>query len=170
MHPAGALAPFDVEGASLRLTWEAGPDAYFYRAQAAALKKAEVAGTAAGKRRPEFFDWPRFRELMGSADIPPEVRADPWRVDWDSLAARTIQSGFDRRRIQAESRLPVEALIPCPGPWLGSSPFEEVRHWEAGERIMLEAGEAAEACVSPGGILKFSQEGVLWAPGGGVKK
>jgi hypothetical protein len=168
MRPAGALAPFDVEGASLRLTWEAGPEAYFYRAQAIALKAVEatVTGTAA-KRRPELFDWPRFRELMGSSNIPLEVRADPWRVDWDSLAERTIQSGFDRRRIQVQSRLPVEALIPCPGPWLGSSPFEEAHYWEAGEKVTLEAGEAAEACVSPGGILKFSQKGVLWEPGEG---
>ncbi|MDR0475627.1 MAG: hypothetical protein LBH43_18385 [Treponema sp.] len=37
-------------------------------------------------RIPWYFDWPRFRELMDSSDIPEEVRLDPWTADWKTIA------------------------------------------------------------------------------------
>jgi hypothetical protein len=158
MRPAGAIAPFDAEGGRLRLTWEAGPEAWFYRALVSAATEA-----AAG-RRPEHFDWPRFRNLLRSGDIPSAVRDDPWLAGWDTIAEKTVQSGFDRRRIQARSREPLTVTVPWPGPWAGSSPFAEIRLWEAGETVTLEAAAEAETLVSPGGMLRYNAKGAFRVP------
>jgi hypothetical protein len=169
MRPAGAIAPFDIEGGRLRLTWEAGPEAWFYRALAAAYNAADSSASTAGAgRRPDRFDWPRFRTLLGSGDIPPEVRDDLWLADWEAVAEKTVQSGFDRRRIQVRPFEPVTVNIPWPGPWAGSSPFAEARLWEAGETVTVEAaakaaGEA-DTLVSPGGMLRFNREGAIHIP------
>jgi hypothetical protein len=154
MYPAGAVAPFDADGPRLRLSWEAGPAARFYRALA-----------AAGGKRPERFDWPRFRELLRNGGIPPEVRADPWLADWDAAAAHTARSGFDRRRIQSRPREPVSLLIPWPGPWAASSPFAEARLWQAGETVIIDAAEEAETLVSPEGALRYNRTGTVRIPG-----
>ncbi|MDR2070757.1 MAG: hypothetical protein LBP81_05000 [Treponema sp.] len=164
MRPAGALAPFDVQRGELLLTWEAGPEARFYRSLAAAVfSGGSLSGTAA-ERRPDRFDWPRFRNLLRSGDVPPEIRSDPWLADWDRIAAKTVQSGFDRRRIQARSREPLGVSVPWPGPWAGSSPFEEVRHWEAGETVTVEAAAEADTLISPGGMLRYNVNGTIRIP------
>jgi hypothetical protein len=163
MRPAGALAPFDVEGGDLCLTWEAGPEAWFYRALAAASSGGELSGTAAG-RRPDRFDWPRFRNLLHDGDIPQEVQNDPWLADWDTIAAKTVQSGFDRRRIRASPREPLTLSVPWPGPWAGSSPFAEVRHWEAGETVTVDAPAEADTLISPGGMLRYNMNGTVRIP------
>jgi hypothetical protein len=169
MRPAGAIAPFDADGPRLRLSWEAGPEARFYRALASALsvEAASAGGLSAAveKRRPDRFDWPRFRDLLRNGDIPPEIRADPWLADWDAAAARTVQSGFDRRRIQPRPREPINLEVPWPGPWAGSSPFAEIRHWKAGETVTVDAGEEADTLVSPGGVLRYNRDGVIRIPG-----
>jgi hypothetical protein len=171
MYPAGAIAPFDTDGPSLRLSWEAGPAARFYRALASARQAEAVSAggltAAAGKRRPDRFDWPRFRELLRNGDIPPEIRADPWLADWDAIAAHTVQSGFDRRRIQPRPREPVSLDIPWPGPWAASSPFAEVRLWKAGETVIVDAAEEAETLVSAEGALRYSRAGVVRIPRSG---
>jgi hypothetical protein len=163
MRPAGAVAPFDIEGGLLLLTWEAGPEAWFYRALAAAYNAAELSTDAAG-RRPDRFDWPRFRSLLRSGDIPPEIRDDPWLAGWDSIAEKTVQSGFDRRRIQARPGTPLTVNVPWPGPWAGSSPFAEVLLWEAGETVTVEAPAEAETLVSSGGILRYNSKGAIRIP------
>ena len=81
MRPAGAIVPFDIQGDRLRLSWKAGAEAWFYRELAAARNTAlaeagsdgspESAKAALDKRRPEYFDWPRFRSLMLDEIIMP---------------------------------------------------------------------------------------------------
>ncbi|MDR0376278.1 MAG: hypothetical protein LBH70_00625 [Spirochaetaceae bacterium] len=160
MRPAGALAPFDAEGGGLRLTWEAGPEAWFYRALAAAASGEGLSATET-KRRPDRFDWPRFRDLLQSGGVPPEIREDPWLADWDVIAAKTVQSGFDRRRIRARSHEDLTICVPWPGPWVGSSPFAEVRHWEAGETVTIAASPEADTLISPGGMLRYNVNGAV---------
>jgi hypothetical protein len=157
MRPAGAIAPFDVEGGSLTLSWEAGAEAYFYRALAAAYKAAGLSSSS----RPERFDWPRFRLLMASAAVPKELREDPWLTDWKAAAEQTARSGFDRRRIRARSSKMLTVKIPWPGPWTGSSPFTKARLLEAGGAAELEAGAETDIMVSKDGILKYSVDGVI---------
>lgn len=168
MRPAGALAPFDAEGDRLRLTWEAGPEAWFYRALASSLAAAASSGEglseAGAGRRPDRFDWPRFRNLLRNGEVPQEVRDDPWLAGWDEIAAKTIRSGFDRRRIQARSREPLTISVPWPGPWAGSSPFAEVRSWEAGETVTVEASAEADTLISPGGMLRYNVTGTVRVP------
>jgi hypothetical protein len=165
MRPAGAVAPFDIDGGRLRLTWKAGPEAWFYRALAAAYKTAGAGlSVSAAGRRPDCFDWPRFRSLLESGDIPPEIRADPWLAEWDAVAEKTVQSGFDRRRIQVRSSESLTASVPWPGPWAGTSPFTEVRQWEAGETVTIEAVPEAGTLVSPGGMLRYNRDGVIRIP------
>jgi hypothetical protein len=165
MRPAGAIAPFDVDGSSLRLSWRAGPEAWFYRTLAMEITAASTNNLSSAGRSPDRFDWPRFRDLLQSCDIPPEIQSDPWLTDWDTVAARTVQSGFDRRRIQARIREPVTVNIPYSGPWAGSSPFTETHLWEAGEQVTLEATSEADTLVSPGGVLRYSRDGAVWTPG-----
>jgi hypothetical protein len=173
MRPAGALFPLDVEGSALRLSWEAAPDAWFYQAlqaafgaAAAAAEEAAVMGAAVVEaavveaaargtsRRPEYFDWPRFRELRQGPDIPPEIREDPWLADWKAVAVQTVQSGFDRRRIRLPEPAELWVRLPGDGPWVGNSPFAAARPWAAGERVNLEAVAGIRAYLSPGGILR----------------
>ncbi|MDR2741691.1 MAG: hypothetical protein LBB98_06000 [Treponema sp.] len=163
MRPAGAIAPFDIENGRIILTWEAGPEAWFYRALTAAYNAAELPVAAAG-RRPDRLDWPRFRTLLRSGDIPPEIREDPWLADWDTIAEKTVQSGFDRRRIRARSFEPLIMSVPWPGPWAGSSPFAEVRLWEAGETVTVEAVTEADTLISSGGMLRYNSKGAIRVP------
>jgi hypothetical protein len=168
MRPAGAIAPFDVQDGSLRLTWEAGPEAWFYRALASAPAALTASGNglseAAAGRHPGRFDWPRFRDLLRNGSIPREVQDDPWLAEWDAVAEKTVQSGFDRRRIKARSRAPLTVIVPWPGPWAGSSPFAEVRLWEAGETVTVEASEETDTLVSPGGMLRYGLNGTIRIP------
>ncbi|GHV29547.1 hypothetical protein AGMMS4952_15390 [Spirochaetia bacterium] len=104
MHPAGGIIPFDTAGGTLRLSWRGGAEAWFYRELSAARNTAVTGNTnTANKRRPEYFDWPRFRELMNSDSIPEAVRDDPWLADWHDIAIRTVTSGFNRQRIKVQA-------------------------------------------------------------------
>jgi hypothetical protein len=182
MRPAGAVFPYDAAGSHIRLSWEAGVEAAFYLDLAAAAERAGWGGAAtdgdsSGEtgdgvsamphplRHPRYFDWPRFRDLLRGDAIPPEIRADPWCADWRSIAARTVQSGFDRRRIKPVEREPLKVTIPGEGPWIGNSPFAEIQHWEAGETVELEAADAVEFRVSPQGLLRYRKGVWIWIPG-----
>jgi hypothetical protein len=170
MRPAGAVIPFDIHNDRLQLSWKAGAEAWFYRelagARNAALAEAPADGSRASdtaaldKRRPEYFDWPRFRSLMDSDSVPAAVRDDPWIVDWRDVAARTIRSGFDRRRIvvqtTAELTAPKTAL--GSGPFAGPSPFAKplLPEPDAGYRFAVTS--RADAYVSAEGIVRVSEK------------
>jgi hypothetical protein len=174
MRPAGGIFPFDARGSGIYLSWRGGPEAWFYRELAAAT---EISGDP-GKRRPEYFDWPRFRSLLGSSSVPPEIQADPWRADWTDIAVRTVKSGFDRRRISVreEGELPVsrEALIretpgqpgETVGPFFGPSPFAKPVIAEPGTGFRFRLGPGTDTYVSAGGILRVSRSGWIWVKTG----
>jgi hypothetical protein len=172
MRPAGAIFPFDVREGRLHLNWKAGAEAWFYReltaARNAALAEAEAGGgrakveAALDKRRPEYFDWPRFRALLDSDAVPAAVRDDPWCVNWRDAAIRTVQSGFDRRRIveQAAAELTVPRTALGEGPFAGPSPFARplFPSPDLGYRFVVTS--RSDTYVSAGGILRVS--GKTW--------
>jgi hypothetical protein len=170
MRPAGAILPFDIRGDRLQLSWRAGAEAWFYRelaaARNAALAEAGAGGDQASlkaaldKRRPEYFDWPRFRVLMEDDALPAAVREDPWRVDWQDVAARTVQSGFDRRRIverQAEDLRAPRAEL-GEGPFVGPSPFAKPLLPAPDLGYCFAVTSRPDTYVSAGGILRVSRK------------
>jgi hypothetical protein len=162
MRPAGGLFPFDAEGGGIRLSWRGGVAAWFYRA----LVRAGDGGNRL--RRPHYFDWPRFGELLeGRADglaLNDLILADPWLADWQTVALRTVKSGFDRRRIipQATEALPVS--LPHGGPWIGPSPFEEPVLGRTGETTLFQVTENVDTYISPAGILRCTRGAWIWRP------
>jgi len=145
--PAGALFPFDVNGNSLCLTWEAGPDTVFYWELA-------LANEGDYSRIPANFDWPRFRELFDGL-LGEAVCEDPWLVNWRSVAERTVSSNFDRRRLVPEA---VE-LKPFPvpaGPWYGSSPFAGPLIFEEGKQPVFPVRSGFNVWISAEGILRVN--------------
>ncbi|AEF84100.1 hypothetical protein TREPR_3142 [Treponema primitia ZAS-2] len=174
MRPAGGIFPFDAKEGSIYLSWQGGPEAWFYREMAAATE----ASADPGKRRPEYFDWPRFRSLLASSSVPPEIQADPWRADWTDIAVRTVKSGFDRRRIslRKEVELPVsrEALLregpgqpgETIGPFIGPSPFAKPVIAEPGVGFRFRVGAETDTYVSAGGLLRVSRSGWMWVKAG----
>jgi hypothetical protein len=163
MRPAGAIFPFDVRGGRLQLSWRAGAEAWFYRELAAARNAALAEagaddGAALDKRRPEYFDWPRFRSLMDSDTVPAAVRDDPWKADWRDVAIRTVQSGFDRRRIigQATEELVAPGSELGGGPFVGPSPFARPLRPEPGLGYRFAVTRRSDTYVSSGGILRVS--------------
>jgi hypothetical protein len=160
MKGAGAIFPFDAEQGVIRLSWEGGVSAEFYLALAKA--RASASASPADKRRPDWFDWPRFRALLESGDIPEAIREDPWLADWDAVAAKTVKSGWDRRSIKVMEHTAITVTIPADGPWFGASPFAPVRLWQAGERAELPASEIPALILSPAGYLKYTNSDHVW--------
>jgi len=157
MRPAGALFPWDTYGKELVLSWEGGVDAVFWK-ELAAVGRQE---TAQNERFPWLFDWPRFREIMAGEEIGGAVRQDPWLVDWKEVGRKTVESGFDRRRIKAMKFTSVE--IPLPeGRWVGSSPFAPVLETSGEKPFPLEVTDAVGIWVSAEGILKVSTSGWIF--------
>jgi hypothetical protein len=163
MRPAGALFPFDVREGRLILSWQGGVEAVFYRAMAVPVQ--ENPGARELTRRPEYFDWPRFRELWAGETLSPEIRADPWLADWPALARRTLESGFDRRRISPRIRGELRLPMPPGETWIGTSPFAEARFWKEGEWVSLETDDGVDAYISDQGILRYTREAWIWLPG-----
>jgi hypothetical protein len=144
MKPAGALFPWDVSGGRVVLSWNAGVDAFLWR---------KLAAGAAGNRLPWYFDWSRFRELFQSAVLDEAVRIDPWRVDWETFAVKTLESGFYRSRIVP--RPAAELVVPgLGGFWIGSSPLSPPLDFPPGDSLILPVGEEVETWVSSKGILR----------------
>jgi hypothetical protein len=174
MRPSGGILPFDTVGKTLQLSWRGGADAWFYRELSAARNAA--AGTidvgALNKRRPEYFDWPRFRKLMDSEVIPEAVREDPWQVDWHDVAVSTVKSGFDRRRIKPlvgeELLVPGDALAktdPKPGDsFTGPSPFTKPLFPEPGAGFRFSVTVRPDTYVSAGGKLRVSRKTWVYYP------
>jgi hypothetical protein len=166
MKSAGAVFPFDTASGLIRLSWEGGISAEFYLALAR-VRLARESGAAdsipsGDKRRPEWFDWPRFRALFEDGGIPEEAREDPWLVDWDAAAAKTVESGWDSRRIRAAECVPLTVTIPADGLWFGTSPFASPRFRKAGERVDLPARDIPEYLLSPAGYLKYTRSDYVW--------
>ena len=159
MRPAGALFPWDVSGRKITLTWEGGVAAVFWKELAA----AERSSIEAEGRLPWYLDWPRFRELLKSETVQEDVRNDPWLADWKSIAQKTVQSGFDRRRIV--SRPFTELTVPgLAGFWIGSSPFAAPLEADPDRPLILKAADTPETWVSSKGILKCSASGFVFVP------
>lgn len=158
MRPAGAIFPFDARADRLILSWPGGVDAWFYREMGVA---GEITSPV---RRPELFDWPRFRRLLEDPVVAEAVRKDPWVVDWRAVGRKTAQSGFDRRRLVPEAR--TELVIPgiADGPWAGTSPFADALVKESGGEIRVKIGASVETFVSTGGILRCSPSAWIWLP------
>ena len=157
MRPSGALFPWDACGDTLALSWRSGVEAVFWKE----MSLAERPDEKSGERLPWYFDWPRFRELMESADIPGNVRQNPWLPDWESIAQKTILSGFDRRRIV--SRTFSELTIPgMGGRWIGCSPFEPPLEAAGDYSLTLNVTDAPEAWVSDRAFLKCSGSGWVY--------
>ena len=154
--PAGAIFPFDVSGKTLLLSWQGGVDATFFweLAKAAGMAADATAGRAVD-RMPQNFNWPRFRELFDDPSLNEEVRADPWLADWQSIAEKTVQSGFDRRRLVPETRgtlqVPVER-----GPWFGTSPFAAPLVFESAP--IFPVRPSGDTWVSREGLLRCNTE------------
>jgi hypothetical protein len=171
MRPAGAILPFDAAGSALQLSWRGGAEAWFYRELAEARTAAGNTGEGNinappfNKRRPEYFDWPRFRELMGNEAIPEAVREDPWLADWHGIAVSTVKSGFDRRRIKVQAgeellvtRDALAEFTDPEGPFTGSSPFAKPLVPEPGAGFRFRVTAHRDTYVSPGGILRVSRK------------
>jgi len=150
--PAGALFPFDVNGDSLRLSWEAGIDAVFYM-------ELVYANENDFSKIPANFDWMRFRELFTSKTLDEDVCKDPWLPDWRYIAEKTISSNFDRRRITKETALSTLIAV-TQGPWYGTSPFAEPISFEKGEMPVFPVRAGINTWVSAKGILRVS--GKIW--------
>jgi hypothetical protein len=160
LRPCGAIFPFDVEEDHIRLTWRGGVDATVYWELARSSKNTSSTGTP---RQPQYFDWPRFRELLQDPVISEELRTDPWLADWKTIAAKTAQSGFDRRRITVQAR--EELLIPVSGgPWIGSSPFAEPLIQEAGQELRVQVCGDIDTYISANGMIHCTKGAWIWYP------
>jgi hypothetical protein len=154
---AGAIFPFDVSGENLVLSWQGGVDANLYWEL---LKACDGAGQGS-VRLPWNFNWPRFRLLFDDPTLNAEVRADPWLADWSGIAAKIIQSGFDKRRLVPEARSAREIPV-GPGPWIGASPFAAPLLFEAVP--VFPVRPAADTWVSAEGVLRCNTETWILLP------
>ena len=158
MRPAGALFPWDALGQKVDLSWKAGAEAVFWKELARAERPPQPPSASAARRLPWYFDWPRFRELLESENISEPVRKDLWLADWGDIAQRTVNSGFDRRRIT--SRRYTERIIPEMGNrWISSSPFAPPLEFPPGSGLSINVTEVTDIWVSSDGILKASVSG-----------
>jgi hypothetical protein len=158
-RPAGALFPFDAGNSRITLSWRGGIDAWVYLC----LRDGGSAGDA-GSRQPQYFDWPRFRFLLESSDIDEEVRLDPWLTDWQDVAARTVQSGFDRRRIKPVKTQELPVTIPQSGLYLGTSPFQEPLFWEKDATVLFPVTGKVDTYATTEGLLRCTTGAWLWIP------
>ena len=156
--PAGAIYPLDVAGETIILSWEAGAEAFFYRE----LDKAQELNTGTN-RKPEFFDWKRFRTILRETAAEELIR-NPWLANWKDIAERTIHSGFRQTYVRPENRISTEIIIPHTGPWLSASPFRFPEFWEEDEVITLFLSSRPEILVCPEGRFTVSSTMQLWAP------
>jgi len=147
--PAGAIFPYDASGRSLVLSWQGGVDAVLYWELAGAW------GGAENTRIPMNFNWPRFRRLFDDPSLNAEVRADPWLADWAGIAAKTVKSGFDKRRLVPEARSALEVQV-GPGPWIGASPFAAPLFFET--TPIFPVRPSSDTWVSGEGLLRCNSK------------
>lgn len=156
LRPAGAVYPHGISFPEVPLDWVGGVSAVFY---GELLRAGGEEGTA-----PSLFDWPRFRDLLLRGELKEEVRTDPWRVDWASVARATRRAGFDRRRLVPVRREVLVVPSPAPGPWVLASPFAGLLRDSPEGTLSLEASDGRESAFSPWGDLVFSRSLWAWFP------
>jgi len=156
-RPAGAIFPFDVSGKSLVLSWQGGVEANLYWELIEAYRRAGQESI----RLPWNFNWPRFRQLFDDPTLNADVRADPWLADWSGIAAKMVQSGFDKRRLVPEARSSMEIPVNL-GPWIGVSPFAPPLLFEAVP--VFPVRPAVDTWVSAGGTLRCNTEAWILLP------
>jgi len=162
-RPAGAIFPFDASGKKLALSWQGGVDANLYWEFVKACSEAAAYGEAGKEsvRLPWNFNWPRFRLLFDDPTLNADVRADPWLADWSGIAAKIVQSGFDKRRLVPEARSNLEVPV-GPGPWIGASPFAAPLFFEAVPVFPVRS--TADTWVSSEGILRCKTKAWILLP------
>jgi hypothetical protein len=158
MKPAGALFPFDVAEDRILLSWEGGVDAALYRE----LARAGGGNGTGTPRHPQYFNWPRFREVLAEGREGSEP--DLWRMDWPLIAEKTARSGFDRRRLTVAEREPVSLPLGYAGFWVSASPFAEPVYQDDGADLALNLCDAIETYVSSMGILRCSKTAWVLTP------
>jgi hypothetical protein len=156
MEPAGGLFPFDVAGDRIRLSWRGGVEATLY------LELAVQHGKS--PRQPQYFNWPRFRELLESSDLHETVRKDPWSADWKTIASKIAQSGFDRRRLVPAPRVALAVPLNYEGPWIGTSPFADPLYQEPGRNLNLLVGDQPDTYLSAAGVLRCTKGAWMFLP------
>jgi hypothetical protein len=165
-RPAGAIVPFDVSGETIRLSWRGGVDAVLYGELGLAAggdPRDDVPSRATVPRLPQNFNWPRFRELfVEGSGINEDVRVDPWLADWQAIAAKIAQSGFDKRRLVPAARKQLSVAV-GPGPWIGSSPFAEPLLVEQPPLFPVRE-MATDTWVSAEGLLRCNKETWILLP------
>jgi hypothetical protein len=145
------------------LSWRGGVDAFLYWELAAAKGAGgETPEDRAAARLPENFNWPRFRELFDDETVNKEVQRDPWLVDWQDLAHKIVQSGFDKRRLVPGVCTEMRIFLP-PGLWAGTSPFAEPLSFEEGTAV-FPVREGVNVWVSEAGILHCNRETWILLP------
>jgi len=158
---AGAIFPFDVSGKNLVLSWQGGVDANLYWEFINAVHAVPGKAGQEAVRLPWNFNWPRFRLLFDDPTLNAEIRGDPWLADWNGIAAKIVQSGFDKRRLVPEARSDL-AIPVSPGPWIGASPFATPLFFEA--TPVFPVRTAADTWVSAEGILRCNTEAWILLP------
>lgn len=156
MRPAGGIAPFDLAGEQIRLSWRAGVEAALY--QELAVQNASADGS---QRHPRHFNWPRFRELLASAENE-TIRKDPWTADWKKIAEKIAQSGFDRRRITPMPRKLRQIPVSFTGIWIGVSPFADPVYQDAD--LTLPVCATPETYFSAAGVLRCTENAWILMP------
>jgi hypothetical protein len=159
--PAGAIFPYDVSGNFLHIRWVSGHDAVFFWEMVMAARQFEQEkGTP---RLPTNFNWPRFRELFESDVLNEKLKNDPWLANWRYIAEKTVQVGFDRRRLVPEPYK--EVVFPVSsGPWYGSSPFAAPLFFEEGKPIVFPVRDRENIWISREGILRCNQNAWVFIP------
>jgi hypothetical protein len=158
-RPAGALSPLDVEGGSIRLSWNAGVEAAFYLELA---KKAATSGNLA--RSPEKFNWTGFRALFNEKKPPSAVCDDPWLVDWEDVAEKTAASGFSVRKIVECEYENLSITVPADGPWVGNSPFAQSMNWKEDAKAVLRVTSAVDSYYCTQGVLRCKKDIAVYEP------
>lgn len=119
--PAGGLYPSDLRRGRLELDWEGGLLAHFF------LELVRREGP--GGRRAACFNWRRLRLLFEEDRIEKEagreglLPRDPWSIDWALAAQKTLDSGFDRRRLALPKKGRAIVFPAVGGPFLADSPW-----------------------------------------------
>jgi hypothetical protein len=160
LFPAGAIFPLDVKGGSIVLSWEAGPQAWFYHE----LSRAGI--DASG------FNWTKFRPFYSEIreKMAESAADDPWLLDWKGIAQKIAARGFKRSDFNLKKSEKLQLALPpellSVEAWAEQSPFtalHEVPHCGEGTlSLNLRPGNQATCLISKRGILKYQNGIQFW--------